>query len=297
MRSQFYGQKTELIENDHLRLEYLLNAGPRLVRLSLAGSDDNLLAEVPEKTYETPYGVFHVYGGHRLWHAPEAFPRTYHPDNDGFAVEKLIDGARLTGGLELGTGLRKRIELHLAADHPGLILDHSISNEGAWAVELAPWAITMLRLGGWLVLPQQVGPLDPAGLLPNRQLVLWPYASWNDPRLKLYDDFVCLQAQAQLPPLKIGAFNRAGWVAYLRNGVLFRKRFTPQPDLPHVDFGCNVESYNNDQFIEMETLGPLARIEPGGTISHREEWEFTSGMPKVTSFESLREILSTLVDG
>jgi hypothetical protein len=44
--------------------------------------------------------------------------------------------------------------------------------------------------------------------------------------------------------------NRTGWTGYLRNGVLFLKRFEPKPALPHVDLGCSVETYCDDGFIE-----------------------------------------------
>jgi hypothetical protein len=39
----FYGLPTRIISNQHLWLEFLAGAGPRIVRLSLAGSDENLL--------------------------------------------------------------------------------------------------------------------------------------------------------------------------------------------------------------------------------------------------------------
>ena len=47
MTTDFHGLPTRSLENNHLRVDYLLEAGPRLVRLILAGSSANLLAEVP----------------------------------------------------------------------------------------------------------------------------------------------------------------------------------------------------------------------------------------------------------
>jgi hypothetical protein len=43
--------------------------------------------------------------------------------------------------------------------------------------------------------------------------------------------------------------------------------------MPHVDHGCNAESYCNDEFIELETLGPLVKLEPGQFVTHTETWE------------------------
>ena len=95
-------------------------------------------------------------------------------------------------------------------------------------------------------------------------------------------------------PVKIGYLNRAGWAAYLSGGVLFVKRWTPQPAAEHVDFGCNCESYCNDQFIEVETLGPLARLAPGETVTHVEEWELcgTEGVPR--TLDGVRELVTQL---
>jgi hypothetical protein len=292
--SDFHGLPTRSLASQHLRLEYLAEAGPRIVRLFLAGSGENLLAELPDLTAATPYGDFHFRGGHRLWHSPEAAPRSYLPDDAGLQVEELPDGALLTAPVEQASGIRKSVELHLHDDRPAVTLRHRLQNEGVWPVELAPWAITQLPLGGVGILPQQVGPLDGVGLLPNRQLVLWPYSRWSDPRLELAEDYLLLRGDPLLPPCKVGYLNRLGWVAYLRNGVLFRKRFVPQPALPHADFGCNAEFYVCDTFIEMETIAPLARLEPGQVAEHTETWELTPGVGVPPTLDGVRGLAGSL---
>ena len=82
----YYTHPIRRLENRFLAVDYLTDAGPRLVRLLVAGSDQNLLAELPEATQPTPYGDYHILGGHRLWHSPEAMPRSYLPDNEGIQV-------------------------------------------------------------------------------------------------------------------------------------------------------------------------------------------------------------------
>jgi hypothetical protein len=118
-----------------------------------------------------------------------------------------------------------------------------------------------------------VGNSDPAGLLHNRQFSLWPYARFNDPRLILGDEFILFKADALLPPFKIGYFNLNGWIAYWLDGILFRKSFDVQKDLPHPDNNCNAEMYCNDKFVELESLGSLTRLDAGATITHVEKWE------------------------
>jgi hypothetical protein len=290
----FYGMPTRSIGNAHLRLEFLTRVGPRIVRLFLAGSDENQLAEAPDLRWETPFGDYHTWGGHRLWHAPEAFPRTYIPDDGGLTVEETPTGVRLCQPTEVPTGIRKCVEIRLHADWPALTLAHRLQNDGLWPVELAPWAITQLPLGGVAVLPLPNGPLDASGMLPNRRLALWPYTVWPDPRLDLHTDYLLVQAQAHPSPCKIGYLNHHGWAGYVRRGVFFCKRFEPHPDRPHPDLGCNVEVYCNDDFIELETLAPLQRLEPGQAATHVETWEFYPAPDMSPTVEGVRAQVQAL---
>jgi hypothetical protein len=54
---------------------------------------------------------------------------------------------------------------------------------------------------------------------------------------------------------------------------LFVKRFDASADVQYPDQGFNAEIYCNDQFIELESLGPVEPIEPGQTVRHSELWE------------------------
>jgi hypothetical protein len=268
----YYGLPTFTLQNSHLQIDVLAKAGPRIVRLFYAGTDENLLAETAQTSWPTPYGEYHIWGGHRLWHAPEAFPRTYYPDDQGLKLEPLTDGVRLVGGLEIPHGIHKELEIHLNGDRPVVKLVHRIVNEGAWPVELAPWAITQLPLDGTILLPQPDRPAENEHL-PNRRLSLWSYTRLHDPRLELADDVIRLHARSDRQAVKIGYRNTHGWAAYERNGIRLVKKFIPAGDVDYPDFGCNVEAYCKDQFCELETLGPLTRLHPGQSVTHIEEWE------------------------
>ncbi len=269
----FFGHPTSIIENNLIRLEFLAQAGPRLVRLFVPGVKENLFAETPDLKFDTRFGPFCLYGGHRLWLSPEIMDRTVQPDNEGLQVEEIYGGARLVGPVNAHTHVQKTIDITLRPDRPGLKLMHRLVNLGVWPVEAAPWAITQLRLGGKAILPQPTGPVDAEGLLPNRTLVMWPYSRWTDPRLQLTDRYIAVDGAAAETPFKLGYFNRAGWLGCRWDAVSFIKRFTPKPGQPHADFNCNTEVYVYNRFIELETLGPLQWIEPGDFVEHTEEWE------------------------
>jgi hypothetical protein len=265
-----------VLKNDFVQVEYLTDA-LRISGFTPVGKS-NLFVQLSESVAApTPYGRFYFRGGHRLWHAPEAMPRTYIPDTE-VKVTELPDGVVLDTATELGTGIRKRIQITLASAKPSVTLTHVLINDGLWSVELAAWGITQFRLGGTVILPMPEGNVDRAGLLHNRQLSLWPYALINDPRLKLDDPFILFKADALLPPFKIGYLNSHGWMAYWLDGVLFRKTFNVQTGLSHPDNNCNAEMYCNDQFVELETLSPLTKLAPGESVTHIETWELSDGI-------------------
>jgi hypothetical protein len=270
-RGDYHGEETLLLESEHLSLEVLAAAGPRIVRLTLAGSSENVLGEVADIGWDTPWGRYNLRGGHRLWFAPENPPLSSAPDEGGLSIGAGASGLRLDR-LEPQSGLRKAMEVELAADRAAATVRHSIRNESAATVELAPWAITILPLDGIALLPQPRGPIVGSEFLPNRTFALWPYSSVSDPRLELGDELVLVRAAAA-PPFKLGYLNRAGWTAYLLGGVLFCKHFDPRAELAHADLNSNVEVYCNDRFLELETQAPLSRLEPGAEATHEERWE------------------------
>ncbi len=270
--NDFHGYPVRRLTSRFLELDCLATAGPRIVGLRYKGSA-NLLAEVPEISLATPYGEYRYFGGHRLWYAPEAMPRSYVPDGEGLLVTELPEGLLLDGSVEPGTGIRKRLEIHLDPDEARVTLVHTLRNEGLWEVTLAPWAITMLRLGGTAILPCRAESVDLKALLPDRHISLWPYTDAGDPRLMLQNDFIVVRPRADLSLFKIGTFNPRGWTAYWLENVLFRKTYPANPESRYPDNGCNAEIYCDSHFIELESLSPLGKLAPGASVVHEETWE------------------------
>jgi hypothetical protein len=289
----FHGRAAVRLGNGRLWVDVLATAGPRIVRFGLAGSDRNLLAETPDLGWETPHGRYELLGGHRLWFAPEDPDLVAVPDGGGLLVTDAPDGIGLQGAPEAPTGLVRSIRLVLALDTTCLELHHELRNVGGRPVELAPWSITQLPLGGRVILPE---PRATPGhfVRPNRSLVLWPYTSWEDPRFRARDGLLTLSGRSG-PDLKFGYFNEAGWVAYAHDGVMLVRRFDPQPGKPHPDLGCNTETYIGSRYVELELLGPLATNEPGSSAVLVERWEVAATDPRASA-PDLRTVAQELVD-
>jgi hypothetical protein len=292
MSTDFHGLPARSLENDHLRIDYLLEAGPRLVRLMVTGSKDNLLAEVPDVHWPTPWGEYHLRGGHRVAVAPEALDLSYVPDDSGLQIEETAGGVRLSRPTETASGISKSIELQLHPDRPALTLRHAVRNDRSEPLEIAAWSITQLALGGIAVAPLRTTARFDRHR-PDRQLVLWPYSSWQDERLFADDDYVWIDAQSAEEEFKIGLLTN-GWLGYLRAGLFFLKRFDPQLELLHPDLNTNAQLYCNHRCIELESLAPLAVLEPGQSSVHLETWEIYRAEGVQPSIEGLSHWLSTV---
>jgi hypothetical protein len=268
----FHGRRTCVLENDQLRVEFLLDAGPRIVRLARRDHPVNILAETPAYSWATIYGErYEFLGGHRLWVAPEAPAEQQVPESRPVELTWLPGGVEIVGGTLTREQVSRSIRIELAPGEPTVRLVHTLCNRGESPVEIAAWSLTALAVGGVAHLPQQQGPVE-AEHLPNRHLVFWPYSSIADPRLELRDDEIRLHASPADGYFKLGYFNRTGSLVYVRDELRFEKTFAVLDGEAHADLGCNVESYVSDEFLELETLSPLRHLAPGEAMEHEETW-------------------------
>jgi len=298
--TRFAGYDCIKLENNDLALWVTQSVGPRIIGLALQGGA-NLLAQVPDITLTCPgEGAYSLRGGHRLWHAPEDPRRTYIPDDAPVTIADVESGVRVTQPIEAQTGIRKSLTITLPGQDARVIVDHTLHNLGKWPVELAPWAITQLKPGGTAILPQATTPADEYGLLPNRQIVLWPYTQINSPHITWGDRYVFVEATMPSGALKIGFPNPAGWLGYVEEDTLFVKHTAYQPDAAYFDRGSSSECYCNPRFLELETLGPRTNLAPGESVTHRETWALHAGVsfrPDETAVQELVDKLGLTTGG
>lgn len=272
--------------------------GPRIIAYRLVGGE-NVLAELgPDAVVKTDLGDWHPWGGHRLWHAPEQIPRSYAPDDTPIEVETVgSDSIRLIQPVEASSHIQKEILVKLAEDGTKVTLTHKLTNKGAWSVKLAPWALTIVRGGGTTIIPQEPYIPHEDELLPARPLVLWHYTDMSDPRWTFLKKYICLRTDEKLRyPQKIGVLNKQGWAAYLRSDLLFVKRFPHVKGATYPDLGCNCETYTDGAFMEVETLGPMTKLEPGASAEHVEEWFLFSGIKAEITDASLDAVVKPLAE-
>lgn len=284
------------LSNGTVEVIVTTDVGPRVIRYGFPGGQ-NLLAEMPDTVVKTDFGDWKPWGGHRLWHAPEVIPRTYSPDNTPIEFKKVgSSGIQLIQPVEPKTGIAKEMTVTLDPQGSGVTIAHKLINRGVWAAELAPWALTIMSGGGVTIIPQEPYKSHDDYVLPARPLVLWHYTDLGDPRWTWGKKYIRLRTDANLAePQKVGMANKQGWAAYSLNKDLFIKRFPYVEGAAYADYGCNCETYTAGTFMEVETLGPLQRLEPGQSAEHTERWYLFKNVEIGASEAALDSALTPLL--
>ena len=259
------------LTNGKLEIVVATDVGPRIIRFGKVGSQ-NFMKEFPQFLGKTGGQDWCIYGGHRLWHAPEVAPRTYAPDNTPVDYKWDSKALKLIQPTEPTTGIAKEIKIEMHPSAPQVTITHRLINKNSWEVELAPWALSVMAPGGRAIIPQEEYRLHPEYLLPARPLVLWHYTNMADKRWTWGEKYIQLtQDPSAKTKQKVGLYNSRGWAAYALKNQLFVKRYKPIC-APHADIGCNTELFTNNDMLELETLGPLTNIAPGSKVDHVENW-------------------------
>ncbi|MDK8181107.1 hypothetical protein [Paenibacillus sp. UMB4589-SE434] len=280
------------LDNERYTMIIPLDYGIRIMHFSLRGGEnvlfhdaEGVVAQQGEAFRKMGSDGWLLRGGHRLWVSPEAYPRTYSPDDQPIDWSPTGQGVVLTSPVEQWSLIKKQIEIVFTEDQ--VVLTHRITNEGAYPIQVAPWSINVMAQGGTAIIPQTKRE---TGLLPNRAVVLWPYSRMNDDRVVWGENHITIRQSPDADrAFKLGTGNEPGWAAYLNNGTAFEISHEHQSDAEYPDGSCSFECYTNEHMLELETLGPLSMLGPGQTASHRECWRLTAALDKESFLASKQQ--------
>lgn len=241
--------------------------GPRVVRFGFVGRP-NTFGEIARHMGQRGGAAWRLYGGHRLWHAPEVPARTHTLDNDPIEVAGG-DGTHEPLIVRQGadhTGIAKEIALHAIAGHDAVRVRHRLTNVGQWDVRLAPWALSIMAPGCQAWMPHEPYRSHDTCKLPVRTLALWPFTNMADPRWSWGRRLIGLRHEPSIAsPQKIGAMATRPWLAAQTPGGLAIVRTTPPAaGAEYPDMGVNLELFANGDILELETLGPMTTLTAGG---------------------------------
>ncbi len=265
------------MSNGQVELIATSDVGPRIIRFGFLGAE-NEFSESESQLGKVGGDEWRIYGGHRLWVAPEASPRSYFPDNTPVeakvqnATLKLTARPELDPSFKVNTGVQKQMQITMHDDGHVTVV-HRVTNLGLWPIKLAPWALSVMAPKGRAIIPAPDPRPHPQALLPVRPMAVWGYTNMADPRWIWGKKYIVLkQDPSRREPQKLGVGNEKGWVAYARAGHLLVKFYDYIDGATYPDFGSNTETWTNQSILEVETLGPLTTLNPNATVEHVENW-------------------------
>jgi hypothetical protein len=271
------------VSNGEVELIVTSDVGPRVIRFGFVGGQ-NVFKEFPDQLGGSREEKFQLRGGDRVWKAPEDPVATWAPDNMPVEITITANGVIARAPVEPLTSLQKAIEVRMATSGTEVIVFHRITNRSLFALEYSVWALTMMAPGGIAITGFPPRGKHPEKLEATNPLVMWAYTNLSDKRWVFTKKYMALkQDPRNSEAQKLGMFNPDTWGAYILNGEAFLKRAHANSGETYPDFGCSFETFTNNEFLEIETLGPLTKLPPGKTAEQAEHWSLHRGV-KLTEF-------------
>ena len=284
------------VSNGEVEVIVTGDVGPRVIRFGFVGGQ-NLFKEYSEQMGKTGEEKFQLRGGDRVWKAPEDPVATWAPDNVPVEISPTPTGLVARSPVEPLTMLQKEIEVHMAPSGTEVTVSHRITNRSLFPLEFAPWVLTMMAPGGMAITGFPPRGRHPINLEATNPLVMWAYTNLADKRWTFTKKYLALHQDANNSEAqKLGLFNRDTWAVYLLNGEAFVKRATADSTKAYTDFGSSFETFTNNEFLEIETLGPLTKVLPGQTVAQVEQWSLHRNVqvPALTDDDIDRIVLPLL---
>lgn len=281
------------LTNGEVELIITTDIGPRIIRFGFVGQR-NMFVEMKDQLGKSGEKQWMIRGGHRFWIAPEEKPKTYELDNSPIEAREIRNGVHTlqpTGSL---SGIQREMQITLSPRKNAVKIVHTLTNKGNKAVTLSPWALSAMAQNGTAIIPQPKKIPHTKRLTHTHEWSLWGYTDLSDPRWTLGSNYLLLRQDPKRTPNKIGILHRQGWVAYHLDGFLFVKKFKAVEGKTYPDGNVNFETFTNEDFLELESLGYLTTLKPGESVDHEEEWSLFKGVKACKTEEEIDAVVAPL---
>jgi hypothetical protein len=282
------------LTNGEIEVVVTKDVGPRIIRLGFVGGR-NMFAQIEDQMGGSGEREWMIRGGHRFWIAPEEDPKTYEPDNKPVEAEGVPGGVMLAQQKGPLSGIQKTLKVTLASKANAVRVIHTMTNMNNEPVEAAPWGLSVMAPGGLAIVPLPKKIPHEDRLTHNQQWSIWGYTNLQDPRWGFGSKYVFLRQDPERGPTKIGFAHAEGWAAYLLEGCLFVKHFEFVPSAKYPDGGVNLEVYAQEEFLEMESLGPLMTLGPKEGVNHEERWVLHKDVPPCVTEDDVDSHVKSLI--
>lgn len=261
------------ISDGEIEMIATADVGPRIISFGYKGQR-NFFKLFDHQLGKSNDAEWMIYGGHRLWSAPEDPVISYIPDNSPVEVELDAD----SGSVCLirppdKSNLEKRITMRVAKKNQFEIRNELV-NRGELPITTAAWGISSLAAGGTGFAPLVKTVTNEKRYQASARLNLWAYTDFNDPAYTWKQDWIEIDQVKCKSKQKIGFWNEIPWLAYrLDDSILLIQVKEDQiPAEEYPDLGSNSEIYFDRDMLELETLSPWKTIEKGESVFNTEIW-------------------------
>jgi hypothetical protein len=216
-------------------------------------------------------GNYVNFGGAKLWVAPQSkwgalwtvWPPHYALDSGPCRTAIAKDGSVLLEGLPSATA-RVRMDRRASLRGNSAQFVYTMSNVSDTPVEWGIWMVANVKPGGRTFIPF----VDAPGLWSGEKDRKIP-DSLNWKRL---GGVLCMDFKEGKEGSKIFSLSPEGWMAYVVEGQAFFITYAPDPGAVQPEGEAPTEIFRGKEFVELEHVGPLARLAPGEKTVLTERW-------------------------
>ncbi len=258
------------VTNGFVLLKIPLSFGLRIIYCSVSGRENIFYEQPADTAYLTAPSGWRIFGGHRLWLAPES-EKSYYPDNSSIKYDIEENEIKLEQDADKYLHIIKYIKICFSEDDPSVLsVTHIVKNNGNKELCAGVWTVSAMAAGAVIEIPFN-GTKE--GYAPGRNISLWRDTNLGDSRLKVSSEKISIYHKPLNNYFKIGLWCDEGRAACISNGQKFEKKAEVFKDRDYPDNNVNVEVFQCPQMLEFELLGPLSKIPPGESISFTEQWK------------------------
>lgn len=257
------------------------NTGSRVISLKLDGE------EILGSKIEHP-----KYYGSTLWLSPEGKWRGQAVLDASAYTNEFFNGEelRLKSKDDTVNGFAFLKIFQTNMSDTSIIIKYTITNISKEPQEVAPWEVTRVPTGGLAFFPKR-SPED------------IPVANKRLPVLTTCDSagFIWYPYDSSLlSSQKVFIDGSEGWVAYIRNKVIFIKKFPVIDPRQAAPGEKNIELYVNKEntYIELENQGAYRKLLTGNSLSYETKWyarRLPSGLKVETGNRALISYIRSVV--
>jgi len=248
-----------------------LSFGLRILFFARAGHENVFFEQPADADYLTTPEGWRIYGGTRLWFAPESEYPLCQPEAQPISYAWVGGSLVLTQNEDKALHLVKEIEISEAKNDSSVSIRYRVTNTGSDPLVGAPWAVSVMREGGVFTAPF-AAETDELSDKPERILSLWNTTSLGDERLTFTEDSVVVRQKPLDAYFKLGLYSAAKSGSYTLPDQTFTKEFPVSKEELYPDGGVNLEIFCCRWMLEFETLAPMRILLPGDTAEHTERW-------------------------